>query len=102
MRCLKQQHRDYVLTLCRSLCCYYSTLHLDVNLGNPVTGLVLVRRNDGSSEPLTDFANGEILFQCLCLIGSGACFWRLLIAAEHPDSKSDARDLRAQIPGGGD
>ena len=39
--------------------------------------------NKTEGKPLMDFANGEILFQCLRLIGSGVELGRLLIAAER-------------------
>ena len=42
-----------------------------------------VAGNKTEGEPLMDFANGEILFQCLRLIGSGVELGRLLIAAER-------------------
>ena len=43
----------------------------------------LIAGNKTEGEPLMDFANGEILFQCLRLIGSGLELGRLLIAAER-------------------
>jgi hypothetical protein len=47
-------------------------------------------------KPLMDFANGEILIQCLRLIGSGAKLGRRLIASER---QGFVQDLPSAISG---